>query len=181
MAHASEPVLILTGAPGSGKTTVAGLLAQAAARAVHLRSDCFFHFIASGYVEPWKTESHVQNTTVMRIVGQAATEYAGAGYYTIIDGIVSPRWFLEPLRGSLAASGFQVAYAVLRPPLEVAIERARSRSPDRLPQAAVIEQLWRDFADLGALEPHAIDNGALSAEETCELVARRLHAGTLTT
>jgi hypothetical protein len=27
---------------------------------VHVESDCFFHFITSGYVEPWKPESHEQ-------------------------------------------------------------------------------------------------------------------------
>jgi adenylate kinase family enzyme len=82
--------LILTGAPGSGKTTVAGLLAAKSKRSVHLESDRFFHFIQAGYIEPWEPESHEQNTAVMRIVAQAAASYADAGYFTIIDGIIIP-------------------------------------------------------------------------------------------
>ncbi len=35
---------------------------------MHLESDSFFHFIRAGYVEPWRRESHEQNTTVMHIV-----------------------------------------------------------------------------------------------------------------
>src|SRR6186997_3330933 len=53
--------LLLTGPPGSGKSTVARLLMSRFQRAVHLRSDEFFHFIRAGYVEPWKPESHEQN------------------------------------------------------------------------------------------------------------------------
>lgn len=82
--------MILTGAPGSGKTTVAGLLAAKSKRSVHLESDRFFHFIQAGYIEPWEPESHEQNTAVMRIVAQAAASYADAGYFTIIDGIIIP-------------------------------------------------------------------------------------------
>jgi hypothetical protein len=80
--HESDdnPILILTGAPGPGKTTVAQLLAAKPRRAVHLESDRFFHFIQAGYIESWKPESHEQNTTVMRIVAQAAAGYANAGY-----------------------------------------------------------------------------------------------------
>ncbi|HEX5556174.1 MAG TPA: AAA family ATPase, partial [Gaiellales bacterium] len=69
-------VLILTGPPGAGKTTVSRLLATSHDRAVHIESDRFFHFIASGYVEPWRKESHEQNIVVMDAVAAAAATYA---------------------------------------------------------------------------------------------------------
>jgi predicted kinase len=174
--HASDenPVLILTGAPGSGKTTAAGLLAAKSQRAVHIESDRFFHFIQTGYIEPWRPESHEQNTTVMRIVAQAAAAYADAGYFTIIDGIVIPGWFLQPLRGSLGAAGHRVAYAVLRAPLAVCLGRAGSRASNRLSDAAVVERLWHDFADLGPLETHVIDSGVKAANAIADALAERL-------
>jgi predicted kinase len=175
------PLLILTGPPGAGKTAVARLLVERSDRAVHLESDRFFHFIVSGYVEPWKPESHGQNAAVMRIVGEAAVGYRRAGYETIVDGIIIPGWFFEPLRDSIRTAGFEVAYAVLRPPLAVAVERAAGRSSSPLSDAAVVQQLWNSFSGLGALEDHAIDNGEFTAEQTADIVAERLHAGTLTT
>src|SRR5438067_12827411 len=91
-------VLILTGAPGSGKTSVARRLTRTWRKSVHLESDQFFHFIESGYIEPWRPGSHDQNEVVMSIVATAAAGYARAGYATVIDGIVLPAWFFEPLR-----------------------------------------------------------------------------------
>lgn len=178
-ALSENPVLILTGTPGSGKTTVAGLLATKSQRAVHIESDRFFHFIQSGYIEPWRPESHEQNTTVMRIVAQAAAGYADAGYFTIIDGIVIPKWFLQPLRDSLGAAGHRIAYAVLRAPLAVCVERAEGRALSRLSNAAVIERLWHDFADLGPLEAHVIDSGAQAADAIADELAERLRGDLL--
>ena len=175
----SDPVLILTGAPGVGKTTVARLLADRSPAGAHLESDRFFHFIRAGYVEPWRPESHAQNTAVMHAVGSCATIYADSGYRTIIEGIISPRWFFAPLRDTLEGSGHAVAYAVLRAPLAVCMERAGSRAARPLASARVVGQLWREFAQLGALERHVLDAADRSATEIAREIELRVAEGEL--
>jgi predicted kinase len=175
-----KPVLIVTGPPGVGKTSAAEALAARHARAVHLEADAFFRFVRSGYVEPWKPESHDQNRVVMEIVAGAAAGYAAAGYFTIIDGIVIPGWFLEPLREALRGAGHEVAYAVLRAPLPVCVERVRAREGvEALADPGAIEQTWRSFADLGSLEANAIDLAGESIEEVAEMLTRRIEDGLL--
>lgn len=175
--HMSGSVLILTGAPGVGKTTVAEILAKRSARAVHLESDVFFRFIRSGYVEPWRPDSHEQNRAVMGIVAEAASGYAAAGYFTIVDGIVIPGWFLEPLREAFHEAGRPVAFAVLRVPLSVCKARAMNRAHDPLGDPGVIERLWRGFAGLGDLERNALDLKDEDPERVAELLERGLARG----
>lgn len=178
--QSDAPVLILTGPPGAGKTSVARALANTYQRAVHLESDQFFHFIRSGHIPAWKAESHEQNTMVMRLVADTAAGYARHGYLTVIDGIVSPRWFLKPMRTWLAAAGHSVAYAVLRAPLATCIARASGRSLRELADPAVVEQLWREFANLGSLERHAIEADGRGIEEVTHVLRDRLGSGLLT-
>jgi predicted kinase len=173
------PILIVSGPPGVGKTTAAGILAERSTRAVHLEADAFFRFIRSGYVEPWKPESYEQNGLVMRIVAEVAAGYAAAGYFTIVDGIVIPGYFLESLRDALREAGHRVAYAVLRAPMAACTERARERAGDPLSDPKVVEGLWRDFADLGGFERNALELGAHGPEETADMLERRLADGSL--
>lgn len=176
----AQSILIVTGPPGVGKTTAADTLATRSPSAVHLESDTFFRFIRSGYLRPWERESHEQNQVVMRIVAQAASGYAAAGYFTIVDGIVIPGWFLEPLRDALHDAGQQVAFAVLRAPLSACRARAQARTREPLDDPRVVEQLWQSFADLGRLERHALDVGELDPEGIADLLERRLQDGLLT-
>lgn len=170
----TAPVLLLTGPPGVGKTTTARILADRLERSVHLAADHFFDYIRSGFVEPWKPESQEQNETVMGIVADVAGAYAAAGYVTIVDGIIIPGFFYEPLRDSLQSAGHAVSYAVLRAPLPVCLARAGSRASQPLADPQVVERLWHDFADLGPLEANAIDIGTKPPAEAANLLAHRL-------
>lgn len=174
-----DPVLILSGPPGVGKTTTAGILSTAAGRRAHLESDLFFRFIRGGYIEPWKPEAHGQNVGVMQIVAAAAAGYAEAGYSTIIDGIISPRWFLDPMRDALEETGKTVAYCVLRAPIAVCAERVVSREASPITDYSVLERVWSDFSDLGSLEDHVIDTDSKGSAWVAERVAERFEEGLL--
>jgi predicted kinase len=165
-----RPVLILTGPPGVGKSTTAAILAERAAAGVHLESDVFFRFIRGGRIEPWKPESHEQNLVVMRIAGEAAARYAGAGYFVVIDGIVLPHWFLGPLRDTLREAGQEVAYLVLHAPLEICASRAAEREDVPLSQPEVVSDLWSQFEDLGEFERHRLDVTRKGTDEVAAAV-----------
>ena len=170
-----RPVLILTGAPGTGKTTTASILAERAPAAVHLETDTFFHFIRSGYIEPWKPESHAQNQVAMGIAAEAATAYAAAGYFTVVEGIVLPRWFLAPMRDALRRNGFRAVYAVLRAPLPICMGRLERR--DGAVDEEAVTKIWSEFEDLGEFEANALDVSERSPEEAANTVEQVLAAG----
>jgi tRNA uridine 5-carbamoylmethylation protein Kti12 len=160
-------VLILSGPPGSGKTTVSRVLADRLSPSVHLESDQFYRFVRSGFVEPWRADAHMQNRVVVEAIADAAIAYALGGYHTIIDGIFSPRWFYAPLRNRLRDAAIEPAYVILRPPLATCIERARQREPSELADPSVISSLYSDF-EVGPFARYRIDNQAGDPDSTSE-------------
>lgn len=115
----------------------------------------------------------------MENVAATAAGYAEADYLTIIDGVVIPEWFLEPLRGALRAASRRVAYAVLRAPLATCLERVQAREGQPPIDREALSRLWQSFSELGELEANVIDVDGRSVEETVDLLGRRFADGSL--
>jgi cytidylate kinase len=170
-------VIILTGPPAAGKTTVAALLAtDANVPTVHLTTDWFYRSIRTGFVLPFRPEAQRQNEVVIEaIVGTVAT-YARGGYDVVADGIIGP-WFLPPFRAAAERDDLAVSYIVLRPDLDTTLSRARQRVGPELSDVEAITGLHGAFERLGDLEGHAIDTGDLDAEQTTAEIRRVLATG----
>lgn len=77
---AQGDVLVVSGPPAVGKTTVAGLLAERRSPSVHLHADDFWGFLKTGYIDPWLPAAHNQNVVVVEAACTSAGIFARGGY-----------------------------------------------------------------------------------------------------
>jgi predicted kinase len=179
-------LIVVTGPPAAGKTTLSRLIASRfAPRAVVIESDWWWTTIVDGHIPAWLPEAHDQNRTVVRSFAAAASVMVEGGYPTVLDGVIGP-WMLDLVTAETAARGLAVHYVVLRPSLQAVLDRAASRrGEERVPghpalvDEGPIRQMWEAFSALDTLEQHVIDNTALDAELTADLVWSLLIQGAL--
>lgn len=179
----AAPVLLLTGSPGCGKTTIAPLVADRHEPSVSLDLDWFFAKVRQGFVEPWRAEAHTQNRVVLGAAAEAVAAFAEGGYFTVAEGILYP-FMLDLFAEACAPHGIALNYAVLRAPIGVVQQRVQDRRSEpehfgALADSGVVDDLWAQFESHGVAERHRVDSGARTPEVIAAEIDRRLGAGEL--
>jgi predicted kinase len=178
---APAPLLLLTGSPGCGKTTVAPLVADRHEPSAGLDLDWFFAKLRRGAIDPWRAEAHRQNRIVLIAAAEAVAVFAGGGYFTVGEGILYPN-MVDLFAAACAKRGITLHYAVLRAPIGVVQQRVRDRRTEpahahALADADVVDDLWAQFERHGVEERHRVDSGRHSPEEVADEIERRMGAG----
>ena len=151
-------IIVITGSPGTGKTTVSKIVAKESSmeKSVHMHTDDFYHYLSKGAIPPHLPEANKQNLIVIEAFLEAAKRYVRGGYDVIVDGIIGS-WFLEPWL-NIVKEGYEIHYIVLRADRDETMKRAVGRSKlDRETNSELVKIMWEQFCNLGVYERNVID------------------------
>lgn len=169
-------LLVVTGPPGAGKSTVARLLADRFDPSVLVDGDAFFAFVARGFVEPWLPESHAQNAVVTEASAAAAGRYAVGGYATVYDGVVGP-WLLPAFAAATGLAALD--YVVLLPSVDQCMARVNTRLNHGFTDESATRKMHDEFTRADVDSRHVLVDPPDTAEAVADAVAAALDTGTL--
>ena len=160
-------LLVVTGPPGAGKSTVCAALAARAEPSVLVDGDAFFAFIARGALTPWLPGSEHQNETVTRAAGAATGRFVAGGYDTIYDGIVG-WWYLPTFAAAVGVA--RLDYVVLMPSADTCVRNVLERTGHRFSDAEATRKMHVEFERAEVDDRHLVRID----DETVDEVAARV-------
>jgi hypothetical protein len=169
-------LLVVTGPPGAGKSTVSAELVTRFPRSALIQGDAFFGFLAEGAVEPWLPAAQEQNDAVVRAAAGAAGRFAGGGYATVYDGVIGP-WFLPTFVE--AAGVTELHYVMLLPNVDRCVRRVDTRTGHGFTDEPATRKMHAEFARAEIDARHVLVEPADDLEQVVAEILRRFDGGSL--
>jgi adenylylsulfate kinase-like enzyme len=174
------PIFLLTGTPGSGKSSVARALLQRFEFGLHLPVDDLREFVVSGISHPvpdWTEETGRQFRLARESAAFTAKLYANNGFAVVIDDVISSDDVSSIFEAVFAEFDFRKIF--LQPKLEVALERSRTRTNKNFDPSFLEETIRNIHTWMSAQELPKdwlkLDSSELSLEQTVDAILKLSH------
>jgi chloramphenicol 3-O-phosphotransferase len=169
------PIFLITGTPGSGKSSVARALLQRFEFGLHLPVDDLREFVVSGIAHPVPTlteETGRQFKLARESAAMTAKLYASNGFAVVIDDVISSDDVSSIFKAVFAEFDFHKI--LLQPRLEVALKRNRARTNKNFDPGFLEEPIRQIYAWISAQElPNdwlRLNSSDLNLEQTVDLI-----------
>ena len=177
----ATPIVLLTGPPGGGKSTVGRLVAEAFDRSVHLEADVVRESTVSGFVQPgpeaFAGEGLRQFQLQREIVTEWAKRTARDGYVTVIDDApIPPAGHFEQQYAELLALPM-IHPVILRADGDVVRQRIRDRGGEfDGVLVGLVDAALGFLDDLDDSVWHTVDSTDLSIEATAAAIVAHVRS-----
>ncbi len=172
-----DSIFLISGTPGSGKSSVSRALMERFDRGVHLPVDELREMVVSGIAHPvpqWTEETGRQFKLARGNAAQMALNYANAGFAVAIDDVFSTQDFQADYAPWFADN--RPKRVLLLPRLEVALRRNAERTyKDFHPEILedVIRYLHAEFTAMDGNDWLIVDSSELKVAETVDLILKK--------
>lgn len=170
------PVFIISGTPGSGKSTVSTALMQRFEFGLHVPVDDLREWVVSGVAHPVPeitSESSRQTALARQSTAQLAGTYARAGFAVAIDDVMDPENADILIERALAP--LPVHKVLLRPEASVSLKRNAERTYKPFDSSILISVIERIYNEqnleiYGAKNWLVLDSSTLTVDETVDAI-----------
>ncbi|MFP4402372.1 MAG: AAA family ATPase [Candidatus Nanoarchaeia archaeon] len=165
-------VIIITGPPSSGKSTISHYLAKHIENCAYINVDSLRHMIQSGYVEPWKNSQKAleQQTLGVKNCCSLTNNFIQSKFNVIIDDVIDSEELYNMYLQNINSQNIHIF--LLLPNKDTLIQRDKSREEYAMNNRA--EELYDSFERIkNNIDWVVIDNSNLSVEETANQILRK--------